>query len=158
VKLFVPILLALAVGFGAGWQLRAPPASADERAVGLASDIDDEAKAVVEKWVDAAASGDADIVGAMLAPEFQLVRSDGAAYDVAEYLARGIPKIDAGFEISDVVATGFGDHMVVRYVLDLRETVADGRIVGSAPRLTVFRRDGDDWLVVAHANFGQVEK
>jgi hypothetical protein len=31
-----------------------------------------------------------------------------------------------------------GDHMVVRYVLDLRETVGDGRIVGTAPRLTVF--------------------
>ena len=71
-----------------------------------------------------------DIVGAMLAPEFQLVRSDGSAYDAAEYLARGIPGIDAGFEISDVVATGFGDHRVVRYVLDLHERVGNGRIVG----------------------------
>jgi len=157
-KLFVPVLLALAVGFGAGWQLGAPPASADERAVGLASGLDAGAKSAVEKWVDAVVSGDADIVGAMLAPEFQLVRSDGAAYDAAEYLARGIPRIDAGIEISGVVTTGFGDHMVVRYVLDLRETVGGGRIAGTAPRLTVFRRDGDDWLVVAHANFGQVEK
>jgi ketosteroid isomerase-like protein len=123
-----------------------------------ATGIEDAADAVVEKWVDAAASGDADIVGAMLAPEFQLVRSDGAAYDAAAYLARGIPKIDAGFEISDVVATGFGDHLVVRYDLDLRETVGSGQIVGRAPRLTVFRRDGDDWLVVAHANFGQIER
>lgn len=125
---------------------------------GLASDIDDEAKAAVQTWVDTVAGGDDTAVRDLLAPEFQLVRSDGAAYDAAEYLARGIPRIDAGFEISDVVATGFGDHMVVRYDLDLRETVGGGRIVGTAPRLTVFRRDGDDWLVVAHANFGQVEK
>ena len=120
--------------------------------------IEDAADAVVEEWVAAAASGDADILGRMLAPEFQLVRSDGSAYDVGEYLARGIPKIDAGFEISDVVATGSGDLMVVRYLLNLRETVSSGRIVGAAPRLTVFRREGDDWLVVAHANFGKVEK
>jgi ketosteroid isomerase-like protein len=123
-----------------------------------AAGIEDAADAVVEKWVDAAASGDADILGPMLAPEFQLVRSDGSAYDVGEYLARGIPKIDAGFEVSDVVATGSGDLMVVRYDLDLRETVGTGRIVGRAPRLTVFRRDGDKWLVVAHANFASIEK
>jgi len=48
--------------------------------------------------------------------------------------------------------------MVARYVLDLRETVGSGRIVGAASRLTVFHREGDDWLVVAHANFGQIEK
>lgn len=154
----VPLALALALGIGAGWQLRAPAASADERAVGLASGIDDEAEAAVRTWVDTVASGDEAAVRDMLAPEFQLVRSDGSAYDAVEYVAGGIPRIDAGIEISDVVATGFGDHMVVRYVLDLRETVGSGRIAGTAPRLTVFRRDSDDWLVVAHANFAQVEK
>jgi len=48
--------------------------------------------------------------------------------------------------------------MVARYVLNLRQTAGSGRIVGAAPRLTVFRHAGDDWMVVAHANFGQIEK
>lgn len=33
----------------------------------------------------------------------------------------------------------------------------DGRAVEAlAPRLTVFRREGDVWLVVTHANFAQI--
>jgi ketosteroid isomerase-like protein len=94
----------------------------------------------------------------MLAPEFQLVRSDGAASDAVEYVAHDIPRIDRVFGIEDIVASAYGDHIVVRYAIDLKESVADGQIEGNAPRLTVFRRAGDKWLVVAHANFGQVEK
>jgi ketosteroid isomerase-like protein len=137
-----------------GWKLQAFA----NLGQGLASRIDAEARQAVETWVGAVASGDAAAVRDILAPEFQIVRSDGAAYDAAEYLAGGIPRIDALVGIDDVVATGFGDHMVVRYALNLTQTVADGRIEGTAPRLTVFRRHGDDWLVVAHANFGRVEK
>lgn len=136
------------------WKLQAY-ANLDQ---GLASGIDDEAKAAVETWVGTVAGGDEAAVRDLLAPEFQLMRSDGAAYDAVEYVAHDIPKIDAVFGIDDIVATAYGDHMVVRYAIDLKESVADGQIEGNAPRLTVFRRAGDDWLVVAHANFARVEK
>jgi ketosteroid isomerase-like protein len=125
---------------------------------GLASGIDDAAKAAVETWVGTVAGGDDAAIRDLLAPEFQLVRSDGAAYDAVEYVAHDIPRIDAVLGIDDIVATAYGDHMVVRYAIDLKESVADGQIEGNAPRLTVFRRAGDEWLVVAHANFAQVEK
>lgn len=125
---------------------------------GLATGIDDEAAAVVRGWVEAVASGDEAAVRDILAPEFQIVRQDGTAYNAVEYVARDIPRIESVFGIEDLVATAFGDHMVVRYALDLEETVAEGQIAGSAPRLTVFRREGDRWLLVAHANFAKVER
>lgn len=126
--------------------------------LGLAGDIQTEARRAVELWVAAAASGNVDTVGDVLAPEFQIVRSNGAAYAKDAYLAGGLPKIDAVIEVDEIVATGFGDHIVVRYNLNVDEAVAGGRIEGRAPRMTVFRRSGDAWLVVAHANFGRVEQ
>ncbi len=112
---------------------------------------------MVEVWTSTAASGDVAAMRSILAPEFQIVRSNGAAYDAEAYLAGGLSRIDAIIAVDNVVATGFGDHMVVRYDIDVDETVAGGRIDGTAPRLTVFRRSGDAWLVVAHANFAPVE-
>ena len=60
---------------------------------GLASGLDTEAKKAVESWVGAVASGDANAIRAVLAPEFQIVRSDGSAHDFAGYLAGGMEKI-----------------------------------------------------------------
>jgi hypothetical protein len=46
--------------------------------------------------------------------------------------------------------------MVTRYVAKVRET-RDGKVVETtAPRLTVFRKDGDKWLAVAHGNFAEL--
>jgi ketosteroid isomerase-like protein len=52
-----------------------------------------------------------------------------------------------------VVATASGDLLIARYQLVIQETIDGTPIAQRAPRLTVFRRDGDRWLVVAHANF-----
>jgi ketosteroid isomerase-like protein len=46
-----------------------------------------------------------------------------------------------------------GDLLVVRYWLVINQTIDGTPMAQRAPRLTVFRRDGDRWLVVAHANF-----
>ena len=122
---------------------------------GAASNLDVEAKQAVDAWLAALASGDVGDVRNVLAPEFQIVRSDGSAYGAEEYMASGLPRIDAIFAVDDVVATGFGDHMVVRYALGVKESLEGGLIDGTAPRMTVFRRMGDTWLVVAHANFAR---
>lgn len=156
-KIFVVVVLALVIGVGTGWQLLAQPASAAENAVAPET-IDAEAKSAVDAWVDAVASGDEAAVRDLVAPEFQLVRSDGTAYGAEEYVGSNISRVDELFGIEDIVATSYGDYLVVRYAIDLKESVADGQIEGNAPRLTVFRRQGDKWLVVAHANFAQVER
>lgn len=120
--------------------------------------LEDNAKKAVEAWAKAVASGNVDTVREHLAPEFQILRSDGKGYDEAEYVAGGLPKIDSIISVQDVVATEHGNLMVVRYVLSLNATVDGKAEQRSAPRLTVFRRDGDRLLVVAHANFARLQK
>ena len=90
-------------------------------------------------------SGDLASIKAVLAPEFQIVRADGSAYDKAAYLASSLPRFDQPPEVKNPVVTGFGDYLIARYMLATAK--------GDAPRLTVFRKRGNDWLVVAHANF-----
>ncbi len=53
----------------------------------------------------------------------------------------------------DMVATREGDVMVVRYFLEVDETIDGVEVEHRAPRLTVFRKSGETWLVVSHANF-----
>ena len=82
------------------------------------------------------------------------IESDGAWKRQAfANLANGLPKIDAILGVDDSVATGFGDHIIVRYGLGVKESLGEKRVDGTAPRMTVFRRRGDNWLVAAHANF-----
>jgi ketosteroid isomerase-like protein len=124
---------------------------------GLASGLDEEAKKAVESWVGAVASGDANAVRAVLAPEFQIVRSDGSAHGFEGYLAGGMAKIENVPGIADLVVTGYGDQMIVRYALTLEGSVDGKHMEDKAPRLTVFRRKNDAWLVVAHANFAKLD-
>jgi ketosteroid isomerase-like protein len=115
----------------------------------------DAARRAVTAFAEAVVSADVDAVEAILAPEFQLLRANGVGYDRKGYLASELPAIDKSFEwrLEDVVATASGDLLVVRYWLVINQTIDGTPTAQRAPRLTVFRRDGDRWLVVAHANF-----
>ncbi len=124
---------------------------------GIAAGLDAEAKKAVETWVGAVASGEVETVRKVLAPEFQILRADGSAHDAEGYLAGGMAKIESVPGIADLVVTGYGDHMIVRYALTLEASVDGKHMQDKAPRLTVFRRKNDSWLVVAHANFAKLE-
>ncbi len=112
-----------------------------------------EGQKAVQAWVDAVVSGDVDRIGAVLAPEFQILRADGTAYDKEAYLNSTLPRFPNVPAMSKLVVTGEGDLLVARYVLTTGGVLADGVEQPQAPRLTVFRKSGDTWLVVAHANF-----
>ena len=120
------------------------------------ADIQGDGMRAVTAWVAAVASGDKSTVAAILAPEFQIVRDNGVAYDRDQYLASGLPKIDGLPKVDGLVATETGDVLVVRYVIVLDATVKGASMQSKAPRLTVFRREGDRWLVTAHANFAAI--
>lgn len=116
-----------------------------------------EAEAAIMAYVDAVTAGDQAALLAILAPEFQIQRPDGAGNERADYVAGAFPTITEFLGISDLHVTADGDLMVTRYVLHL-SAVLEGRPVEAlAPRLTVFRREGERWLVVAHANFARIE-
>jgi ketosteroid isomerase-like protein len=117
-----------------------------------------EAGKAVDGWLAAVSSGEVDRIRSVLAPEFQIARADGSAYNAADYLASELPKFAAMPGVSKLVATGYGDHLVVRYWLKVDGKIGDQAMEAEAPRLTVFRRSGDAWLVVAHANFATVGK
>ena len=121
-----------------------------------ASELQTEGQAAVQAWVDAVVSGDVARIEAVLAPEFQILRSDGTAYDKETYLKSNLPRFPNVPVMSKLVVTGNGDLLVARYVLTTGGVLANGVEQPQAPRLTVFRKDGDTWLVVAHANFAAI--
>lgn len=109
-------------------------------------------------WWGALVKGTAEAIGPVLAPEFQIMRADGSSYDKAGYIAGELPKVAAIPEFSHMTVTAHGDLLVTRYWVTVKETRNGEMVEAHAPRLTVFRREGDSWLVSAHANFATFEK
>ena len=114
-----------------------------------------EARAAILAWLDALASHDAATVAKILAPEFQIQRSDGSGFDARSYLSN-LPKFKGKPEIRDLAFSTNGDLLVTRYNLLLEQKIASKPVQALAPRLSVFRRDGKAWLILAHANFAQI--
>jgi ketosteroid isomerase-like protein len=87
-----------------------------------------------------------------MSPAFQLERADGSGLDKNAYL-QNISTVQS-FNLTDFAASRTGDVLVVRYLADATGIV-NGKpyTPGPAPRLSVFKRDGKKWQIVAHANF-----
>lgn len=122
-----------------------------------AARADGTAEAAIHAWIGAITSGNKDTIAAVLAPEFQIMRSNGTGFDRTQYAGGGAARITSAPTVTDVVATRHGNLLVTRYNLAITETVGGRKVQHKAPRLTVFRRDGNRWLVVAHANFARIE-
>ena len=123
-----------------------------------AQDLQAEGKAAVDAWIAAVVSGDAHTIDAILAPEFQIVRADGTAYDKAAYVASNLPRFPEAPAYDQLVVTGDGGRLVARYQITTNIDIGNEVMHRFGPRLTVFRKDGDAWLVVAHANFATIER
>lgn len=111
----------------------------------------------VAAWIEAVTSGDPAVIGAILAPDFQIMRADGSRYDRAGYLKSALPEIASPPDVQGLVVTRQGDTLVTSYILSIRQTRDGKEVEVRAPRLTVFRKSGDTWLVVAHANFATLQ-
>lgn len=113
------------------------------------------ARAAIMAWLDALASHDAATVAKVLAPEFQIMRSDGSGYDGKGYLDH-LPSIKGKPDIRDLAFGASGDLLVTRYNLNIEQKINDKPVQALAPRLSVFRRSGEGWLIAGHANFAQI--
>jgi hypothetical protein len=122
------------------------------------ADLDAEGMTAITDWWAALVDGRSQAVEKVLAPEFQIMREDGSSDDKRDYIANGMPHVIAVPEITRLVVTAHGDQMVTRYVAKVHETRDGERVERSAPRLTVFRKDGGAWRVVAHGNFATLQK
>jgi hypothetical protein len=116
---------------------------------------EEEALKALDPWADALLTGDPAKVEKVLAPEYQILRSDGSGHDKTSYL-KSLPKQKIRSKFSDIVATGTGNVMVLRYRIETDQVIEGKEVKGISPRLSVFRRDGDRWLICAHANFAQL--
>jgi hypothetical protein len=112
----------------------------------------EDALKALDPWINAVFTGDPVIAEKVLAPEFQILRSDGSGQDNASYL-KVLPKQRFRPKLSNIVATAGADIMVVRYRIETHQTVQGKENKGIAPRLSVFRREAGQWLISAHANF-----
>jgi len=110
------------------------------------------AREALDPWIEAIFSGNKEAVDAVLAPEYQILRSDGTGHDKAGYL-NALPKHHVQSTFSDIVATGNDDIMVIRYRIETDQTVDGKAVKGISPRMSVFRKEGGRWLLSAHANF-----
>lgn len=127
-------------------------AASATNAAGAGAISPEEALKALDPWADALFTGDPVEVDKVLAPEFQILRSDGGGHDKESYL-KLLPQQRVRSKFSDIVATGTGDLMVLRYRIDTDQTIEGKEVKGISPRLSVFRREGDRWLICAHANF-----
>lgn len=116
---------------------------------------DEDARAAIMTWLDALHTGDPNAVAAVLAPEFQLLRSDGTGHDRTSYLT-DLPKQTSKPEVSEIAFGSNGGTIVARYMLHIEQTINNKPVQARAPRLSVFRRGDSGWLIVAHANFAHI--
>ena len=59
-------------------------------------------------------------------------------------------------KFSDIIATGNGETLVIRYKIETEQTIDGTPVNGISPRLSVFRKEAGHWLMIAHANFAQI--
>src|SRR4051794_15852156 len=109
----------------------------------------------LDPWADALFTGDPAVVDRVLAEEFQILRSNGSGHDKASYL-KALPRQATRSKFSDIVATGTGETLVIRYRIETEQTIDGHPVNGVSPRLSVFRKAAGRWLIVAHANFAPI--
>lgn len=115
----------------------------------------DEARQVILNWIAALSTNDATAVGKLLAPEFQIMRANGKVFTKESYL-KGLSGRRANPKINEISVTSHGDVAVVCYILSIDETLNGKEVQSLAPRLTVFRKGEEGWLISAHANFAHI--
>src|SRR5690349_17071191 len=113
-------------------------ASGMARAQAKVSEAD--ALAALDPWADALFTGDPALVEKVLAEEYQILRSNGVGYDKAGYL-KALPKQTIRSKFSDIVATGNGEILVIRYKIESQQILDGTPVNGISPRLSVFRKE-----------------
>src|SRR3954466_14155695 len=86
-----------------------------------------EALQALDPWADALFTGDPAVVDKVLAEEFQILRSNGSGHDKASNL-KALPRHATRSKFSDLVAPGNGEPLVIRYKIEIEQTL-DGKPV-----------------------------
>src|SRR4051812_8656670 len=101
-----------------------------------------EALEALDSWADALFTGDPAVVDRVLAEEFQILRSNGRGHDKASYL-KALPRQTTRSKFSDIVATGNGEMLVIRYRIETEQTIDGHPVNGIAPGCRCSARQPD---------------
>jgi len=121
-------------------------------------DLQAEVRGAIDGYFAALMTGEPDKVAAVLAPEFQIMRADGVGYDAKGLPQSILPIISEMPAIEKLTVTAEGDIAVATYFVNVDSTRDGASVETYAPRLTVFRKAGDAWLMVSHSNFAALEQ
>jgi hypothetical protein len=141
------LVLGLVSAISGGPALSQPAAA--EAAV-----LEAEAQRAIDSFLEAVFSGDPAKFDQVLAPEFQILRSDQKSDDKVSYLG-ALPKHKERPATSGLKVTGHGSVFVTTYSIKTDQTIGGQPVEAVSPSLSVFRKEGDRWLITAHANFAQ---
>lgn len=106
---------------------------------------------VRELWADFA-EADLAALGARMPEGFQSVHESGASDRAGELeILKGLKLGD--YALADFRITQEGDTLIATYSVTVSETINGQRLdKAPAPRLSIFRKTGDTWQWIAHAN------
>jgi hypothetical protein len=145
-KLFVPVLLVLALGIGAGWQLRGIEAKADEDAVATAQNE-------IDRFLQALSGNGAlkDVLG----EAFQLFRSNGQRFDRAAYLST--PSSLTRYAVDSIEAIEADGVLTATFLVSATGEVDDvERETVGLPHIAVFSEVDGAWKLQAWASLGEL--
>jgi hypothetical protein len=118
----------------------------------------DQTRGALTNLFEALASGDETRIRPLLAPEFQVLRSNGVGYDREAYIASSVPRIMSKPKFNELVVTRHDSIVVSRMKLDIEQSIDGRKVENNAPQLIVFRVSENVWQVIAAANFARLEK
>jgi hypothetical protein len=150
----VPSLPRLAVfrETGGNWQLVAFAALG----TGI-NDVTAEGGKALAKFFEAMASGDPNLIRAVVSPDFQIQRSKGEGFTLRDYRNKNLPVAQEVPVVQDLVATSFSNTMITRYMLKIDKTIEKHPVEVLEPCMTVFQRINGEWRAAAHANFAAIK-
>lgn len=125
-----------------------------QTAAAEAAGLDAEAQRAIDSFLEAMFSGDPAKFDQVVAPEFQILRSDQESDDKVSYLG-ALPKHKQRPATSGLKVTSYGRILVTTYSMKSDRTIGGQPVEAVSPCLSVFRKEGDRWLIAAHANFAQ---
>lgn len=116
--------------------------------------LEAEAQGAIDSFLEAVFSGDPVKLDQVVAPEFQILRLDQKSDDKVSYLG-DLPKHKERPATSGLKVTGHGRVFVTTYSIKTDQTIGCQSVEAVSPCLSVFRKEEDRWLIVAHANLAQ---
>ena len=117
-----------------------------------------DAEKLINNWFSAMIEGNTDKAKDMLAPEFIGLDEEGIARNKQAMLSKKMRL--KSYKLTDFQFSQSGDIIIVTYKNTGTEEMVGNQVTLNkpTPRMTILQKQGDKWLIVAHANLAPIKK